>query len=80
MSITIANSARTERIQERVDRGKDADADEVVARALDALKVQENIAKVHTLIAEADAEIIELGTILWTPAFWDELEEGGAFR
>jgi len=75
MSITIADASVTERIQERVDRGEYADADEIIARALNALEVQENIRKVRMLIAEADAGIAEHGTIPWTPTFWDDLEE-----
>ncbi len=75
MSITIANAEVADRIQERVDRGDYADADEVVAQALDVLETQENIRKVRTLIAEADAEIAEHGTIPWTPTLWDDLEE-----
>lgn len=75
MSITIANAAVADRIQERVDRGDYADADEVVARALDVLEIQENIRKVRALVAEADAEIAEHGTIPWSPTFWDDLEE-----
>jgi len=75
MSITIADMSITERIRERVDRGDSADAAEVVARALDVLETQENIRKVCALIAEADAEIAEHGTISWTPTFWDDVEE-----
>lgn len=75
MSITIANASNAERIQERVDRGEYSDADDVIARALDVLEIQENIRKVRALIAEADADIAVHGTIPWTPTFWDELEE-----
>lgn len=75
MSITIADLSVADRIRERVDRGDYADAAEVVARALDVLETQENIRKVRALIAEADAEIAEHGTVPWTPTFWDDLEE-----
>lgn len=75
MSITIAGASIEERIRERVESGRYADASDIVSRALDVLEEQENVQKVRALIAEADADIALHGTIPWTPTFWDELLE-----
>lgn len=75
MSITLTRPQVTERIQEWVDRGDFADADEPVARAMDALEVQENIRKVRALIAEAEESVEQHGTIPWTPTLMSEILE-----
>ncbi len=75
MSITIAGASIEERIRDRVESGRYADARDVVSRSLDVLEEQENVQKLRALIAGADADIALHGTIPWTPTFWDELAE-----
>ncbi len=73
--MSTATLTNAQRIQERVARGEYADADEVVAKALDALEYQENLVMVRALIDEARASIATHGTIPWTPTLMDEILE-----
>lgn len=73
--MSTATLTNAERIQERVARGEYADADEVVARALDALEYQENLVLVRALIDEARASVAKHGAIPMTATFWDDLME-----
>ena len=70
ITATLTNA---ERIQERVARGEYADADEVVARALDALEYRENVVLVRRLIDEARESVAKHGAIPWTPTLFDEI-------
>lgn len=75
MSIILTRPQVTERIQEWVDRGDFADADELVARAMDALEVEENHRRVRALIAEAEESVEQHGTVPWTPTLFAEILE-----
>lgn len=70
ITATLTNA---ERIQERVARGEYADADEVVARALDALEYQDNLRLVRRLIDEARESVAKHGAIPMTPTLFDEI-------